>query len=150
MTADPLEWLLGKDNLSVQNFALCDLLEYPDTSAEMQSLKDGIRRSPTVAKIFAGNGLTAIGGDLDQPYHPKYRATCWQIMLLSHLGLDKTDPRVTHACDAISPFQLADGGFTTVREAGAAWEYRWVAARRRPPCRLSTASRPTSRRVIRT
>lgn len=70
-------------------------------------------------------------GDLDQPYHPKYRATYWQIMLLSHLGLDKTDPRVTRACDAIFPFQLADGGFTTVREAGAAREYRWVANRAR-------------------
>lgn len=53
MTADPIEWLLGEDNPAVRYFTLRDLLEYPDTSVEMQSLKDSIRRSPTVAKIFA-------------------------------------------------------------------------------------------------
>ncbi len=129
LTADPTAWLLEADNPSVRYLALRDLLEAPEDAPVVLEAREAIRRSATVAKIFMRQQVAGHWGDPDQPYHPKYRATYWQILLLGLLGLDRTDPRVARACDAIVPFQLADGGFTIVREAGAAREYCWVQER---------------------
>jgi len=129
LKADPMAWLLEEDNPSVRYFTLRDLLAYPEGSSAVQGAKESIRRSPTVANIFRRQQAAGHWESADQPYHPKYRGTYWQIMIVSQLGLDNTDARVARACDYIFQFQQADGGFTAFREAGAAREYHWVEER---------------------
>jgi hypothetical protein len=126
LEADPLDWLLEKRNPSVRYFTLRDILGYPNDSMEVVSAKESIRDYGKVAKIFSRQRAEGYWESAEQPYDPKYKSTYWQVMILSQLGLDRSDERVRRACEHIFQFQLVDGGFSTFRREGAKKEYRFV------------------------
>jgi len=126
LKADPLDWLLEKKNPSPRYFTLRDILDYPEDSVEIVSTKESIRNYGKVAKIFSKQRPEGYWEAAEQPYHPKYKSTYWQVMILSQLGLDRSDRRVRKACEHIFQFQLEEGGFSTFRKEGAKNEYRWV------------------------
>lgn len=129
LKADPSHWLLEKENPSVRYFTLRDILDYPDNSAEVVSAKESIRNYGKVAKIFSKQRPWGYWETAEQPYLPKYKSTYWQVIILSQLGLDRSDKRVRKACEHIFQFQLAEGGFSTFKEEGAKKEYHSVKER---------------------
>ena len=135
---DPTNWLLERENPSVRYFTLRDILDYSDKDSEVVEAKAAIRGYNKVSRIFERQRPEGYWESAEQPYHPKYKSTYWQIMILGQLGLDKGDERVRKACEHIFQFQLKDGGFTTFKEEGAKKEYLWVREKmvereRKPP-----------------
>jgi len=123
LKAYPIEWLLEEENPPVRYFALKELAEKQTGDPELSAAKAAIGRYDKVQRIFAKQRPDGFWKSPEQPYMPKYRSTYWQIMILSQLGLDKSDERVGRACDFISRFQLEEGGFTIYNEDTAKEEY---------------------------
>ena len=129
LKADPVDWLLELDNPPVRYFTLRDILDYSEKDPEVVQAKKAIRRHEKISRIFRRQKPEGYWESAEQPYHPKYRSSYWQIMVLGQLGLDKSDERVRKACEYIFQFQLKDGGFTTFKREGAKREYVWVKKR---------------------
>ncbi len=129
LKADPVYWLLERENPSVRYFTLRDVLGYSEKDPEVEEAKAAIKRYEKVSKIFSKQKPDGYWESAEQPYQPKYKSTYWQIMILGQLGLDKTDERVRKACEYIFRFQLEEGGFSEFGEEGAKREYRWVKER---------------------
>jgi len=127
--AVPLDWLLGRENPSVRYFTLRDILDYSQKDPEVEEAKSAIKCYEKVSKIFSKQKPEGYWELAEQPYHPKYKSTYWQIMIISQLGLDKTDERVRKACEYVFRFQHEEGGFSTFREEGAKREYLWMKER---------------------
>lgn len=119
LKANPIPWLLEPDNPSVRYFTLTDLLERPQGDPQVRAAKRAIPTSKVVAKIFSKQDPAGFWESPEKPYKPKYKATCWQIMLLALVGLDKEDERVQTACEHIFSFQLEEGGFSELGEDAA-------------------------------
>ena len=129
LKVDPTDWLPERENPSVRHFALRDILDCSDKDPEIVEARAAIRRYKKVSKIFRKQKPGGYWESAEHPYHPKYKSTYWQIIILGLLGLDKGDERVRRASGYIFQFQLEDGGFTTFREEGAKREYQWMKKR---------------------
>jgi len=129
LKGDPVNWLLEHENPSVRYFTLRDVLDFSEKNPEVEEARAAIRSYEKVSKIFSKQKPKGYWESAEQPYHPKYKSTYWQIMILSQLGLDKSDGRVRKACEYIFRFQHEEGGFSTFGEEGAKREYRWVKER---------------------
>ncbi len=126
---DPTDWLLGPDNPSVRYFTLREIFGRSEKDAEIVKAKEGIRTDSKVLKIFSKQKTEGYWEDAEQPYLPKYKSTYWQVMILSQLGLDKSDERVRKACQFMFQFQLEEGGFSSFRKEGANREYQLIRKR---------------------
>ena len=115
---NPLPWLLEKDNdnPAVRYFALRDLLELPESNAEVRGARAAIMRSgpvPEILKAQRPNGAWVKDGN---GYSPKYRATVWSLLILAELGADPDDPRVQRGCQYLLGNALAgNGAFSAYR-----------------------------------
>ena len=114
LKADAVDWLLEKDNPSVRYFALTQILDKPQTSAEVQEAKKEIMLAGVVPKILAKQRE---GGYWEAPekfYAAKYKGTVWQLIILAELGADGKDPRVQKACEFIleNSQDRKSGGFS--------------------------------------
>ena len=114
LKADAVDWLLEKDNPSVRYFALTQILDKPQTSAEVQEAKKEIMLAGVVPKILAKQRE---GGYWEAPekfYTAKYKGTVWQLIILAELGADGKDPRVQKACEFIleNSQDRKSGGFS--------------------------------------
>jgi len=101
LKADPVDWLLEKDNPSVRYFSLSQILDKPQSSSEVQAAKKEIMITGVVPKILAKQHD---GGYWEAPerfYTAKYKGTVWQLIILSELGADGKDERVKRACGFI-------------------------------------------------
>ncbi len=124
-----MEWLLEPDNPSVRYFAIRDILGYPEDHPKVIESKRAIATSRPVSRIFSKQKPGGFWESPAQPYHPKYKATYWQLIILRLLGLDRGDERVRRMVDYIWRFQHEDGGFCSKKEEGARIEYEAVKAR---------------------
>ena len=131
LKANSTDWLLEPDNPSVRYFTLKEILDRPGDDPEVLAARRAIPASNVVAKIFAKQDPEGFWESPHRPYQPKYKATYWQAMLLSLLGLDRSDDRVRRVCEFIFGFQLEEGGFSELGEAGAREEYLWAVERAR-------------------
>ena len=129
LKVDPTNWLLEPENPSVRYFTLRDLLHYPSDDQQLLEARGAIRSSSKVAKIFSNQQPGGFWESASQPYVPKYKATYWQLIILSLLGLDKSDERIRKMCDYIWQFQHEDGGFCSIMEEGARMKYEHIKAR---------------------
>ena len=130
-----VRWLLEEENPSVRYFALRDILDMKEDDPELQAAKAAISTSKVIAKMFSKQKSEGYWEDPASPYHPKYRSSYWQIMILGQLGVDRGDERVRKACEYIFQFQLDEGGFTCHTQETALREYEWLLnkGRRMPP-----------------
>jgi hypothetical protein len=120
----PLDWLLEPSNPSVRFFALRDILGRGEDDEELADARSSIPTSPVVAKIMAKQRPQGHWEGAESPYLPKYKASYWQIMILSELGMDKGDERVRRACEYIFRFQHSEGGFSCASLEQARERYR--------------------------
>jgi hypothetical protein len=119
----PMEWLLEKSNPSVRYFALRDLLSKPQGSDEIVAAKKAIPQSATVRRILDKQDQQGYWEEPNSPYLPKYKSSYWTIMVLSRLGMDKTNEKVAKACEFIFRFQHGEGGFSSDSTEKASMEY---------------------------
>jgi hypothetical protein len=119
-------WLLEGENPSIRYFALRDLLDRRKGDTEIQATKAAIPTSKIVAKMFSRQRAMGYWEDPVNPYHPKYKSSYWQVMILGQLGMDRSDERVGKACEHIFRFQLDEGGFSSYTHERALKEYEWL------------------------
>ena len=102
---------------------------------ELKKAKAAIPKSKIIKKIFAKQNPRGYWEDCESPYLPKYKASYWQIMILGQLGMDKSDGRVSKACEYIFRFQHDEGGFLAETGKTLLREYNWRIRRGRelPP-----------------
>jgi hypothetical protein len=101
LNADPVDWLLEKDNPSVRYFTLSQILDKPQNSPEVQEAKKEIMTVGVVPQILAKQ---ADGGYWEAPekfYTAKYKGTVWQLIILAEFGADGQDARIKKACEFI-------------------------------------------------
>src|SRR5512136_550845 len=92
-----IPWLLQPEDPSIRLLALRHLLDLPKDDPQVRAAKAAIASSPLVTKIVSRQADEGYWGDRDFPYVPKYKATYWTVMILSHLGLGPEDERVQRA-----------------------------------------------------
>ena len=129
LSKSPVEWLLEKEDPSIRYFTLLELLDKEETDTEVKKAKAAIPTSKLVSKIFSKQQPEGYWESRESPYHPKYKSTYWQIMMLAQLGVDKTDKRVQEACEYVLNLQLTEGGFSSYTRKRALQEYEWMRTR---------------------
>ena len=111
-----LNWLLEKDQPAVRYLTLTHLLDRPEDDPEVISTKNMIANRGWAANIIAEQTSEGWGVDAESLYRPKYTSTNWMLLILSDLGLTKSDLRIRKACELwIKRFAKKDGGFGSER-----------------------------------
>jgi len=114
LKADPVDWLLEKDNPSVRYFTLSQILGKPQNSSEVQAAKQEIMITGVVPKILAKQNTGGYWEAPDKFYTAKYKGTVWQLIILAEFGADGQDDRVKEACGFIlkNSQDRKSGGFS--------------------------------------
>jgi hypothetical protein len=110
--ANPIHWLLEEDenNPSVRYFALCDLLERPESDPEVREARAAIMRSGPVPVILAAQEPSGEWVKTGSGYSPKYRGTVWSLLILAELGADPQEPRIRKGCEYLLEHSIAGNG----------------------------------------
>jgi hypothetical protein len=114
LKADPINWLLEDDNPSVKYFTLKDLLDRPETDAEVKKSKRQIMQSGPVPIIMSKQNPEGYWLTPENFYvKVKYKGTVWQILILAELGADGRHTGIRKAAEYILRNSQADdcGGF---------------------------------------
>ncbi len=107
-----LNWLLEEDEPSIRYLALTRIMERPEDDPEVQSARGQIGVMGWAAEILAKQHRGGWWVREDDLYRPKYLSTNWMLLLLSDLGLTRSDPRIDTACQLwMERFAKEDGGF---------------------------------------
>jgi hypothetical protein len=114
INADPIDWLLEKDNPSVRYFALRNLLGKPGDDSEVVRAKEDIMVAGPVPAILKAQDWGGFWENSKSFYTAKYRGTVWQLIILAELGADGNDDRIRKACQFIlnNSQDLESGGFS--------------------------------------
>ncbi len=113
-------------NPSVRYFTLLDILGKSENDPQVMAAKRAIPESSLVKRIIAKQNPKGYWEEPANPYHPKYKASYWQIMILGQLGMDKTDENIRKASEYIFQFQVKEGGFTCETRETALKQYEWL------------------------
>jgi hypothetical protein len=109
-----LDWLLEKSEPSIKYLTLTELLGKHEDDFEVLSAKRMITKTGWAANILASQSRGGWWVERESLYRPKYVSTNWMLLILSDLGLTKTEPRIARACELwIRRFSKKDGGFAT-------------------------------------
>ena len=107
-----MKWLLRDDQPSIRYVALTQLLDKPERDAEVMSARRAIARKGWAADILSNQDGEGWWETKDRLYRPKYLSTNWMLLVLSDLGVTKSDPGIEKACALwIDAFAKEDGGF---------------------------------------
>jgi hypothetical protein len=114
LKADPVDWLLEKDNPSVRYFTLSHILNKPQNSSEVQAAKKEIMLAGVVPKILAKQNDAGYWEAPEKFYTAKYKGTVWQLIILAEFAADGQDERVKKACEFIleNSQDRKSGGFS--------------------------------------
>jgi hypothetical protein len=112
LKANSISWLIEEDenNPSVRYFALRDLLELPESDAEVMETHAAIMRRGPVPVILAAQEPSGEWVKTGSGYSPKYRATVWSLLILAELGADSQDARIRKGCQYLLDHSLASNG----------------------------------------
>ena len=115
LKADPIEWLLEKDNPSVRYFTLTDILGKPRDDPVVKKTKEEIMKIGVVPKILDRQEDGGYWGNPGDFYiRSKYKGTVWQLIILAEYGVDVRDRRIKKACEFIFKCSqdIISGGFS--------------------------------------
>jgi hypothetical protein len=111
LKADPLQWLLEKDDPGVRFLALTRLLDRPASDAGVKEARRDIMRTGAIPRILAKQDPRGCWDLPDLFYRAKYKGTVWQLIILAELGADGRDARIRKACEFIlGSSQDGEGG----------------------------------------
>jgi len=129
MSQAVVEWLLEKEDSPIRYFTLRDLLGKDEADPEVRQVRRAIPNSEIAGKVFSKQSAEGYWESRGNPYHPKYKSTYWQVMILGHLGMDRSDRRVHKAFEFVFKLQLSEGGFSSQTRETALEEYEWMRTR---------------------
>jgi hypothetical protein len=110
--ADPLPWLLSKDNPAVRAATLQRLLDSPPDSPPVCRARAAAMDTDPIKSILAAQDPAGWWVKPGPGYSPKYRGTVWQVIFLDQLGADARHPQVERACDYVLDWcPASSGGF---------------------------------------
>lgn len=111
---DTVEWLLEEDQPSVRYRTLTQLLDKPESDPDVKSAREMIVKKGWAAALLSKQSEGGWWVNEKSLYQPKYSASNWMLLVLADLGLTRTEPRITRACELwIERFAKPDGGFGT-------------------------------------
>ena len=114
-----LDWLLEEEQPSVRYLALTQLLGRPESDPEVDSAKRAIVQHGWAREILDKQNPAGWWSTDESLYWPKYHSTNWMLLILSDLGLTKSEPRIAKACELwIKQFAKRDGGFNDSGKRG--------------------------------
>ncbi len=118
LKGDSLSWLLEPENPEIRYLALRDLMDAPETDANLRAARKAAHdRGPigTILEEMDAEGYWVLPGP---GYNPKYRSTIWATILLAQLGANiKEDQRIAKACNYLLVHALTKGGQFTMTGA---------------------------------
>lgn len=100
LQADPIPWLLERENPSARYLTLRYLLDRPEEDAEVAATRAAILGAEPAASILAAQWPQGYWVKPDRGYSPKYRATVWQLLFLAQLGAPP-EARIRRACEFV-------------------------------------------------
>lgn len=106
-----IQWLLEDSNPSIQYLTLTKLLGVSPRRKEALRARDRIAAWVPVSKILAKQRRNGGWDHGPSWYHPKYRATIWQLIILSQTGIDPESACVQKMCEYAIRFQGPSGEF---------------------------------------
>ncbi len=107
-----INWLLEKDQPSIKYLTLTQILGRPEGDSEVKSSRRAITQRGWAKEILAKQTPAGWWVTGDSLYRPKYISTNWMLLILSDLGLTKSEPRIAKSCKLwIKRFAKRDGGF---------------------------------------
>jgi hypothetical protein len=112
LKADPIEWLLEKENPSVRYYALRDIVGLGDNNPEVKEARTAIMGSDIVEALLNAQKPEGYWGVENDFYLPKYTATTHQLLILAELGAKRT-PEIEQALEHVYRFQRNSGHFLT-------------------------------------
>jgi hypothetical protein len=128
---DAVEWLLEESQPSIRYRALTELLGRSATDPKVRAAKDQILEKGWAAEILSrrtpGAGWADEGGrspptgispEAPSLYRPKYLSTNWMMLVLSDLGLTRSEPVIAELCEFWMKGFAAKGGGLGGNSAG--------------------------------
>ena len=112
LKADPIPWLLERDNPSARYLALRQLLDSGEQDSGVTEAREAIADWPPVREILAAMDPVDFWGRADRPLYGGAVGTHSTLSLLADLGLPRL-PQLEAACENLFEHgQHASGGFT--------------------------------------
>ena len=106
-----VSWLLEKDQPSIRYRTLTELLGRPLKDPEVVDARDRILRTGWAAEILARRAPNGGWADTGSQYRPKYLSTNWMMLVLSDLGLTRSESVVDELCEFwMNGFAAKNGG----------------------------------------
>ena len=124
-----MKWLLEKENPSARYFTMRCVLGRQENEPAVREAKKAIAASNVVSRILSKQKPQGFWEEAENPYHPKYKSTYWQVMTLAQLGMDRNDKRVEKACEFVLSLQQPEGGFSSYTQHRALEEFEWMRSR---------------------
>jgi hypothetical protein len=115
LRGDSIPWLLETDTSqpAVRYFTMHNIMDYPEDDKDVKKEKSAIMNTGPVPVILASQEQEGYWYKPGPGYSPKYKSTVWQIIFLSQLGADITDPRVSKGCEYVLNHSIAGHGGIT-------------------------------------
>ena len=111
LKADPLPWLLEKNEPGVRYLALKDLLELPEDDLELINAIEKAHQQGPISSTLNEMNPEGFWLEPGPGYLPKYRSTVWSIILLSQLGASvNQDERIVKSCQYLLNHALTEYG----------------------------------------
>jgi hypothetical protein len=106
-----VRWLLEPSQPAVRYRTLTELLGRPASDPEVREAKERVGEVGFAAELLQGRDPGGWWVSEQNLYTPKYLATNWQMLALSDLAVDRTEPRVRRSCELwMERFALRGGG----------------------------------------
>lgn len=112
LNADPLPWLLERDDPAVRHQALRLLADEPDDAPVVRRALGAAMRVPPISSILDAQDPLGFWVKPGYGYGPKYTGTVWSLMFLDQMGANPRDRRITRGCRyVLEHSQAPNGGF---------------------------------------
>ncbi len=112
LDADPLPWLLEREDPAVRHLTLLRLCDEPEDSRETRRARRAAMRDDPIAATLSAQDPKGFWDRPGAGYGPKYTGTVWSVIFLEQFGADGSDPRIRTACRyVLDHTQGASGGF---------------------------------------